>query len=266
MSARTGSIGDAFGGSLNGGLGRIHNFLTAAILHLTTPMLDSQPPADSPTRISVRQHLQEALPRCRAETIERLIRMARVQTVQPGKQIYRQGDPVPLTIILDGYGAARRTTASGKELVSGVARAGVLFGWSGLASVPSSVELVALTECQVAQWQGAKIRELVTTDPGLALAAIDSMAWSLHQTVERIEGFLHQDARLRVVRILSQHSELFFGEPPVLTRAHLPGLVGTTREMTGQVLRQLEREGTVARVGRAGLRLLRPDQLEVGIS
>ena len=34
--------------------------------------------------------------------------------------------------------------------------------------------------------------------------------------------------------------------------------------MTGHVLRQLEREGTVARVGRSGLRLLRPDQLDVG--
>jgi hypothetical protein len=33
--------------------------------------------------------------------------------------------------------------------------------------------------------------------------------------------------------------------------------------MTGRVLRQLEREGTVARVGRDRLKLLRPEQLEV---
>jgi catechol 2,3-dioxygenase-like lactoylglutathione lyase family enzyme len=32
---------------------------------------------------------------------------------------------LPLTIILDGYGAARRTTTNGRELVSGVAPAGV---------------------------------------------------------------------------------------------------------------------------------------------
>ncbi|MDP9223688.1 MAG: Crp/Fnr family transcriptional regulator [Actinomycetota bacterium] len=186
----------------------------------------------------------------------------RVRTVRPGEQIYRQGDRVPLTIIVDGYGAARRTTVNGKELLNGVAPAGVLFGWSGLASVPSSVEFVALTECVIGQWQGPEVRTLASADPGLALAAIDSMAWSLHQAVERFEGFLHQDARLRVVHILALHRELFFGEPPVLTRAHLPGFVGTSREMTGKVLRQLEREGTVARVGRVGLKLLRPDQLE----
>jgi CRP-like cAMP-binding protein len=182
---------------------------------------------------------------------------------KPGEQIYRQGEPVPLTIILEGYGAARRTTVSGKELVNGVARTGVLFGWSGLAAVPSSVELLALTECEVGQWRGPDVRALAVVDHGLALAAIDSMAWSMHQTVERIEGFLHQDARLRVIRVLALHRDLFFGETAVLTRSHLPGLVGTSREMTGQVLRQLEREGVVERFGRTGLRLLRPDQLEV---
>jgi CRP-like cAMP-binding protein len=212
---------------------------------------------------SLREALAHVLPGCRMETIGRLMETARIRTLRAREHIYRQGEPVPLTIILEGYGAARRTTANGRELVSGVAPAGVLFGWSGLASVPSSVELVALTECRVGQWPGSEVRAIATSDPGLALVAIDSMAWSLHQTVERIEGFLHQDARLRVVRILSQHRDLFFGETPVLTRAHLPGLVGTSREMTGKVLRSLERDGTLARVGRTGLKLLRPDQLNV---
>jgi CRP-like cAMP-binding protein len=226
-------------------------------------ILDERPATEVPAveRDPVREALVASLPGCRPETIQRLIDAVRVRRVQPGDRIYTQGDPVPLTVILEGYGAARRTTISGKELVSGVAPAGVLFGWSGITSVPSSVELVALTECEVAQWPGPLIRTLVSSDPALGLAAIDSMAWSLHQTVERIEGFLHQDARLRVVRVLVQYRELFFGENPVLTRGHLPGLVGTTREMTGKVLRQLERDGTLARVGRNGLKLLRPEQL-----
>jgi CRP-like cAMP-binding protein len=226
-------------------------------------ILDERPAAETPTivRDPVREALVASLPHCQPKTIQRLIETARVRRVQQGERIYTQGDPVPLTVILEGYGAARRTTLGGKELVSGVAPAGVLFGWSGLASVPSSVELVALTECRVAQWPGPMVRTLASSDSELALAAIDSMAWSLHQTVERIEGFLHQDARLRVVRVLAQYRELFFGENPVLTRAHLPGLVGTTREMTGKVLRQLERDGTLARVDRNGLKLLRPEQL-----
>lgn len=208
--------------------------------------------------------LAHCLPACRPETVTTLVETARLRTVQVGDPIYRQGEPVPLTFIVHGYGAARRTTASGQEIVSGVALAGELFGWSGLAATPSSVELIALTECEVAQWPGHEIRTLAAAEPALSLAAIDSMAASLHATVERIEGFLHQDARRRVLRVLARYRELFFGEPAVLRRTHLPSLVGTSREMTGRVLRQLEREGTIERFGRNGLRLLRPDRLETG--
>jgi CRP-like cAMP-binding protein len=146
--------------------------------------------------------------------------------------------------------------------MTGVGSPGDLFGFSAIASTPSSVELVALTDCVVAQWPGHDVRAIVADDPGMALDIVDSMAGSLHAVIERMEGFMHQDARRRVLRVLARHRDLFFGDPAVLTRAHLPLLVGTSREMTGRVLRQLEREGTVSRVGRGGLQLLRPDRLE----
>ena len=223
---------------------------------------DQQGTRNSATEGLLADQVLRSLPDCRPETVEILVKSARLRRLPPGEQIYQQGEPVPLTLILRGFGAFRRTTMTGQEFLSGVAPAGALFGWSGIATVPSSVELLSLTECQVAQWPGPEIRELATADPALAIAAIESMANSLHAAVERIDGFLHQDARGRVLRILARHRDLFFGQPPVLTRAHLPGLVGTSREMTGRVLRQLEREGTVARIGRNGLKLLRPDQVE----
>jgi CRP-like cAMP-binding protein len=224
---------------------------------------DHRPGVESAAqRVMLNELIQRSLSGCSPETITALLETARVRTVRPGDTIYPQGEPVPLTLILRGYGFARRTTATGQEIVNGVAPAGNLFGWSGIKGAPSSVQLVALTVCEVAQWPGAEIRALVAADSAFGLVAIDSMAASLHEAVERIEGFLHQDARRRVLRILARHQELFFSEPPVLTRGHLPGLVGTSREMTGRVLRQLEQEGTVKRVGRSGLRLLRPDQLE----
>jgi CRP-like cAMP-binding protein len=215
-------------------------------------------------RSTLRGILVGALPGCRPETINSLTDLARSRVLQTGDPIYRQGEPVPLTLILRGYGVAQRTTADGQVLMSGVAPAGTLFGYSGIHASPSSVEFIAATECDVVQWPGPEIRALVVDDPGLALAAIDSMADSMHATVELIEGFLHQDARRRVLRILARHRELFFGKPAVLDRTHLPGLVGTSREMTRRVLRQLEGEGTLERVGRTGLRLLRPERLEPG--
>jgi CRP-like cAMP-binding protein len=224
----------------------------------------SQPSSRKSTneRRTLRDQLGTLLAGCRQETIAELVDSARIRRVRPGAAIYQQGGPVPLTLILEGYGIARRTTADGQQILSGVATTGIVFGYSGVASSASTVEILALTECLVAQWPGSEIRELVEIDPALALAAVDSLAGSMHALMEQIEGFLHQDARRRVLRILSRHRSLFFCDPPVLTRAHLAGLVGTTQEMTRRVLRQLEREGAVARVGRSGLRLLQPDLLE----
>ena len=177
--------------------------------------------------------LVRTLPGCRPETIGLLTRTARIRLAAPEETIYRQGDPVPLVLILDGYGAFRRTTAKGQLLLSGIGRTGDLFGFTSMTAVLSSVELVSLTGCRVAQWPGSEIRALAATDETFALKAVDSMAHALHGLMEQVDGYLHQDARGRVMRILRRHQDLFFGEPAILTRAHLPGLVGTSREMTG---------------------------------
>ena len=214
------------------------------------------------TRSEVREQIAQWLPRCRPETWDALADLAHVSTFRRGERIYRLGETVPVTMILSGYGIARLTTSTGLLIISGVAPAGAPFGWSGLAQATSSVDMIAHTICRVAQWSGLDVRAIAARDPELALAAIDSMAFSLHAVVEQIEGYLHQNARLRVLRILCRYRGLFFGDPPVLTRADLPGLVGTSREMTGRVVRQLEREGTLERFGRNGLRLLRPEHLD----
>ena len=75
-------------------------------------------PAETPppvARDALADRLRATLPVARANTIERLIQTVQVRSVAPGRQIYRQGDPVPLTLILTGYGAARRTTVNGRS-------------------------------------------------------------------------------------------------------------------------------------------------------
>jgi len=195
------------------------------------------------------------------ESIEALVRLARFRSVAPGEQVYVQGEPALLTLILSGYAISQRTTEDGRRFMFAIGGAGLLFGYSAVSGVASSVEILALTAGEVAQWSGRDVRPLLERDPALAMTAVDSHSASLHLAIGEIERFLHQDARGRVVRILDRYRDLFFGASPILNRGHLTGLVGTTREMTGRVLRQLEREGTLARVGRSGLVLLRPEGL-----
>jgi CRP-like cAMP-binding protein len=206
--------------------------------------------------------IEQALPGSRRETSQFLAETAHVRTVRKDERIFRQGEPIPLTLLLRGYGAFRRTTVEGQQVTVGIANPGELFGFSSIASAHSSVDLVALTDCEVALWRGPEVRQLVTADSGFALAIIETMAVFLNIITEKVDGFLHQNARRRVVRVLARHRDLFFANPAILSRSHLPSLVGTSREMTGRVLRELEREGTLARDGRRGLKLLRPDRLD----
>ena len=212
-------------------------------------------------RDELRSRLESAGLKASPESIEALVRLARFRSVAPGEQVYGQGDPVLLTLILSGNAISQRTTADGRLFMFAIGGAGLLFGYSAVSGLASSVEILALTPSEVAQWSGRDVRPIFERDPALAITALDSHSASLHHAMEEIERFLHQDARGRVVRILDRYRDLFFGEAPILNRGHLTGLVGTTREMTGRVLRQLEREGTVARVGRNGLVLLRPERL-----
>lgn len=206
--------------------------------------------------------IARVLPGSRQQTLQVLADLARIRTVDTGETIFRQGEPIPFICVIRGYGAFRRTTIDGQQLTLGIADPGGIYGYSSISAVVAAVDMVALTECEVATWKGPDVRRVFTSDPGFALDVLDRQSVFLSIITEKVDGFLHQDARRRVVRVLIRHRGLFFGHPPILSRSQLPSLVGTSREMTGRVLRQLEREGMVARVGRHGLRLLRPDRLD----
>ena len=214
----------------------------------------------------MRRLIAEGLPGCRPETWGSLVETARVRQFRTNDAVFRQGEPVSFTLIIRGYCTFRRTTVEGQQVTFRIAGPRDLAGFASIASTHASADLVALVDCEIAIWRGMAVRQLAASDSAFALFAIDRMAAFLNSVTERVDGLLHQDARRRVVRILAQHRELFFANPVVLSRTHLPSLVGTSREMTGRVLRELERDGTIARVGRSGLRLLRPDRLEARAS
>jgi len=205
--------------------------------------------------------LERALPHSRDDSRRTLVNRARIARIGRQGLIFKQGDRMPLVLIVDGHAAFQRTTVEGRLLIVGVANPGALIGLTSMSGVKGMGEMVALTDAVVAMWDGAELRDLVAADADLGLDVIDGLALFLVLMTEKLDGYLHQDARRRVIRVLARHRALFFADPPILSRAHLPGLVGTSREMTGRVLRDLEREGAVARVGRTGLRLLDADRL-----
>jgi CRP-like cAMP-binding protein len=202
--------------------------------------------------------LDEAFPHSRPDTRTILANGAGVRSFGVGETILRQGDESSLALVLNGHVAMRRTTIDGRQLIVRIVSRGQLAAILPLSARPAGADSVALTAGPVARWRGADVRSLANEDPGLAIDLIDHTLAIFEDVVSRFDGLLHHDALRRVARVLHLHADLFFTERPVLTRAHLPMLVGTSREMTGRVLRALEAKRLVARVGRDRLRLLDP--------
>ena len=204
--------------------------------------------------------LSEAFPRTRPETLTALTSVATVRTFRPNQAIVTQDEEKALAMALDGLVALRRTTPDGRQLIVRIVNRGRLSTMLPFAKLPAGADAVALTETSVAMWSGDEVRALAESDAGLAVELLDQVLLALEEVTARLEGMLYQDALRRVARVLHQHEDLFFSDAPVLTRRHLPMLVGTSREMTGRVIRVLESNGVVLRVGRY-FRLLDPDGL-----
>jgi CRP-like cAMP-binding protein len=200
----------------------------------------------------------EALPHSRADTQQALARLAAIRAFGTGESIVGQGDESSLAIVLEGHVAVRRTTSDGRQLIVGFITRRGLISVLPLAARPSLAEAIALTPTIAAIWHAEGVRSLAKFDAGLGVDLIDHVLSKFEVAVARLDALLSQNALRRVARVLELYRDLFFSEPPVLKRTHLPALVGTSREMTGRVLRMLEAQRLVARVGRDRLRLLDP--------
>jgi CRP-like cAMP-binding protein len=206
--------------------------------------------------------LVEVFPQSRPETRTALVNTASIQTFGAGQTMFRQGDVTPIALVLDGHVAIRRTSPEGRQLIVRILGRGKLGAFIPLVARPSAGDILALTPTPVALWSGPWIRSLARADPGLAVDLLDQIVITYEEIVGRLDSLLYQDALRRVARVLHLHADLFFAEEPVLTRDYLPTLVGTSREMTGRVLRVLEARSLVARLGRNRLSLLDPEGLE----
>jgi CheY-like chemotaxis protein/CRP-like cAMP-binding protein len=211
---------------------------------------------------AVSEVIAEAFPNSHTDTISALADLGRVQSCAAGETIINQGDEGRLVLVVEGYIGLRRTTIDGRQLITRIATRGEVGGALSLAARPSVADLVALSAARVVTWWPGDARSLAENDPGFAMAIIDHVLASIETVVERVDGLLYQNAITRVARVLYAHQDLFFGDPPVLNRTHLPALVGTSREMTSRVLRVLEARGIVTRIGRDGLAIVDLDALE----
>jgi len=230
-------------------------------------MLAQSAPASVPATLEdLDEALAAVLGASRVDTRRALSSSAQVQSLHRGDSVFRQAHVPPLVLVLKGYAGMRRTTVDGRELMPRILGRGDMIGIQGVVDRPAPFDLFALSDCSIAMWPGDTVRALSEHDSELALALVGSAVRSLEAVAERLDGLTPQGAHRRVARILWRYRHLFFSADPVMTRAHLPELVGTSHEMTRRVLRDFEEAGIVSRTGRAGMQLLDAARLEAAAS
>ena len=200
--------------------------------------------------------LRKAFPTASESTQRALLSNAQIRSFRQKQTVVDQGEESRMGLILEGHIGFRRTTVDGREVMPRIGSRGNLAPFMPIAGRPATAEAVAMTPSRLAFWPGGEVLALAAGDAGFAVDILQHVMTAFEEVVERMDGLLYQNALRRVARILDQHSDILLGEEAVVTRAYLPALVGTSREMTGRVLRQLESEGVVKRIGRDRLRLL----------
>lgn len=181
-----------------------------------------------------------------------VLRIARYVRFRRGDPLIRQGDGLEVLIVLQGYVSARRMSSEGRRYTTLLLRPGHVIGLGSIVrATDSGEEVVGLSDGIATILPGAALRRLAARDAGLALRLFDLGAGLIDVMTERLDQATFDSAERRVATIVLSYEDLLREAAPVISRAELASLAGTSREMLGVVIRGLETCGAVHRQGRA---------------
>lgn len=190
------------------------------------------------------------LPGILPATRERLSALLTVRRFSRGELVQRQGEPLQLLFVIEGVASVTRTSRDGRRYTLVLVTPRDSFGFRCVwRPCESMYEMRALTELTVAGLPGPDVRRLAQADPGLAVALFDIAAESATVVLERLDETTFETARTRLAIVLLAYEQLITGRDASISRDELASLIGTSREMLGQALRDFESRGILARNG-----------------
>lgn len=146
----------------------------------------------------------------------------------------------------------------GREMIMAYLNAGDFFGEMGLFEddTARSAWIRAKTECEVAEINYSKFKQLSQSNPEILYAVSGQMARRLRNTTRKVGDLAFVDVTGRVARTLldlSQQPDAIThpdGMQIKITRQEIGRIVGCSREMVGRVLKTLEDQGLVSAKGK----------------
>ena len=190
--------------------------------------------------------------------VERFLENCHTKRYASGSRIIHAGDPAnTLYYITHGSVKIMLEDDTGHELVLAYLNKGDFFGEMGLFSEEErSALVIAKEQCDVAEIQYSKFRELVQTDPDILMHMASQLAKRLRDTSQKVIDLAYLDVTGRVAHTLldlaKQPDALTHpdGMQIHITRQEIAKIVGCSREMAGRVLKELQQQGLITAHGK----------------
>ncbi len=195
----------------------------------------------------------------------------RVHSVRKKQFIYSEGDaPTRLYFLKSGHVKTVRATADGKELITGLYKAGDFFGYLALLeNTDYSDSGIALEDSELIYIPDADFRQLLLANTDVSQQFIRLLAGRVSEREQQLVGMAYNSLRRRVAdALLHLHEQQTTGSPDgsgliQLSRDDLASVVGTATESLIRTLTEFRHDGFIEQVG-SGIRVLEPDKLRRG--
>jgi CRP/FNR family transcriptional regulator len=160
-----------------------------------------------------------------------------------------------LYFVREGRVKVFRTSDDGKEQTLRLISAGQTFNdVPALDGGPNPASAMALEPSVVLITSGAHLRRLIVERPGIAVAMVHTLATALRALVSLVDDLSFRHVRARVAKIVLEHEQeeqALAGSTDAqpfrrhLTQQEIAALAGTTREVVGRALKELEGTGAI---------------------
>ena len=177
-----------------------------------------------------------------------LLRAGRRRRFAKGEVIFHHGDPADSLHLLDsGRVAVRVLTPQGEQAILNVLGPGKVFGELALidSHAQRTATITAMEPCETIVLRRAQFEKLRELHPQVDAILLASLAAQVNRLSEHLLEVLFSPTPRRVYRRLLVLDREFEGEPIRITQEDLALMAGATRSTVNEILRDLERQGTI---------------------
>ena len=189
----------------------------------------------------------------------------KVHAVPKKQYVYLEGDqPSRLFFVQSGTVKTLRSTADGKELVTGIYNAGDYFGYFALLEQGDYTDSTLTLEDSVLIYiPQDDFRQLLLASPAVSAQFIKLLAGQVGDREVQLLGMAYNSLRRRVADTLLRLHEHQPDGFIQLSRTDLAGIVGTANESLIRTLSEFKQDGLIEMTPTGGIQVTEPKKLRL---